>query len=78
MLIKTLAIEWARRKPPITCLALHPGTVDTDLSRPFLRNGARRVFAVELAAQQLLAILANANPEQTGAFLAWDGEMIPW
>jgi NAD(P)-dependent dehydrogenase (short-subunit alcohol dehydrogenase family) len=78
MLIKTLAIEWARRKPPITCLALHPGTVDTDLSRPFLRDGARHRFSAELAVRQLLAILATATPEQTGAFLAWNGESIPW
>jgi NAD(P)-dependent dehydrogenase (short-subunit alcohol dehydrogenase family) len=78
MLIKTLAIEWARRKPPITCLALHPGTVDTDLSRPFLRNGTHRARSAELAVRQLIAILAASTPVQSGAFLAWNGEAIPW
>lgn len=78
MLIKTLAIEWARRKPPITCVALHPGTVETDLSRPFLRNGTHRTFSAELAVRQLIPILADAAPKPSGAFLAWNGESIPW
>ena len=78
MLIKTLAIEWARRRPPITCIAVHPGTVDTDLSRPFLGAGPRRVFSAELAARQLIAVVAGATPERTGSFLAWDGQTIPW
>lgn len=78
MLIKTLAIEWARRTPPITCIALHPGTVDTDLSRPFLGTGKRRTFSAELAARQLIAVVADAAPERTGSFLAWNGETIPW
>jgi NAD(P)-dependent dehydrogenase (short-subunit alcohol dehydrogenase family) len=78
MLIKTLAIEWARRKPPITCIALHPGTVDTDLSRPFVGNSLRRIFSVELAARQLIAVVAGATPERTGRFLAWNGATIPW
>ena len=32
---KSLSIEWARRFPKATITLLHPGTVDTDLSRPF-------------------------------------------
>ncbi|KAK1303982.1 hypothetical protein QJS10_CPB11g01595 [Acorus calamus] len=35
---KTIAVEFARKKDPIVCILLHPGTVDTDLSRPFQRN----------------------------------------
>ena len=77
MLLKTLAIEWSRRNKPITCLALHPGTVATELSRPFV-GGTRRVFPVDLAVQQLLAIIAKAKPEQSGSFIAWNGETIPW
>ncbi len=78
MLLKTLAIEWARRKPPITCIALHPGTVDTDLSRPFLGTAPRRIFTAEQAARQLLAVVGGATTERTGSFLAWNGEAIPW
>jgi NAD(P)-dependent dehydrogenase (short-subunit alcohol dehydrogenase family) len=38
MMIRTLAIEWARLARPISCFALHPGTVATDLSAPFRKN----------------------------------------
>ncbi|MGI9403521.1 MAG: SDR family NAD(P)-dependent oxidoreductase, partial [Hyphomicrobium sp.] len=35
MLIKTLSIELAKRKPKVLCVGLHPGTIDTALSKPF-------------------------------------------
>jgi NAD(P)-dependent dehydrogenase (short-subunit alcohol dehydrogenase family) len=78
MLVKTLSIEWARHTPPITCLALHPGTVATDLSKPFLNGSERRVFAPEVAARRLLAIVGAATPAQTGSLVAWNGETLPW
>jgi NAD(P)-dependent dehydrogenase (short-subunit alcohol dehydrogenase family) len=36
---KCVAIEFSRKKHPVTCILLHPGTVNTDLSRPFHGNG---------------------------------------
>lgn len=41
MLTKSLAVEFAKEGKAVACLLLHPGTVATDLSRPFNRNGAR-------------------------------------
>ena len=38
MLIRNLAIETGRRNPETICVGLHPGTVDTALSRPFQRG----------------------------------------
>ena len=32
---KCLSIEFGRKKHKIACIVLHPGTVDTDLSKPF-------------------------------------------
>ena len=32
---KCMSIEFARKKQNIACIVLHPGTVDTDLSKPF-------------------------------------------
>lgn len=34
-LTKTMSLEVARRKHPVACLLLHPGTCDTGLSKPF-------------------------------------------
>jgi NAD(P)-dependent dehydrogenase (short-subunit alcohol dehydrogenase family) len=80
MLLKTLAIEWSRQRPPIVCAALHPGTVDTGLSAPFVRtqNPARTLFTTRQAATNLLQVIAGLQPAHTGGFYAWDGQEIPW
>jgi NAD(P)-dependent dehydrogenase (short-subunit alcohol dehydrogenase family) len=79
MFTRTLAIELGRRAPNVICLALHPGTVDTDLSRPFQTNvPKRRLFDTGRAARQLLEVMDGARREDSGRFLAWDGSEIPW
>ena len=80
MLMRTLSIEWARGSRPIAVTCLHPGTVATELSAPFVGDdgSARGVFSPTLAAAQLLDVLAALRPEETGNFLAWDGTTIPW
>ena len=76
---KNLSIELGRRAKNVVCVALHPGTVDTDLSRPF--QGSVRetsLFEPSRAARQLLDVIDGLTPEQSGSFLAWDGREIPW
>ncbi len=78
-LLRTLAIEWRRTHPHATCVLLHPGTVDTPLSRPFQANVApEALFPPGLAARQLLDILARLTPADSGSFIAWDGSPVPW
>ncbi|HEX5305635.1 MAG TPA: SDR family NAD(P)-dependent oxidoreductase [Dyella sp.] len=78
-LMKTFAIELARRNPRACCLLLHPGTVDTALSAPFQANvPPEKLFAPDRAAAQLLGIIAGATPADSGRFIAWDGADIPW
>ena len=56
----------------------HPGTVDSDLSKPFQGNVAKgKLFTPEYSAQQLLSVLENLTPAQTGKCFAWDGQEIP-
>jgi NAD(P)-dependent dehydrogenase (short-subunit alcohol dehydrogenase family) len=78
-LLKTLAIEWSRRLP-LTCVTLlHPGTTATALSGPFQAGvPAERLFSPQRAAGQLLDVLETQGPHQSGQFLAWDGQTIPW
>ncbi len=79
MFTRNLTIELGRRAPNVICLALHPGTVDTDLSRPFQRNvPAERLFDPKRAADQLLGVIDSCTREDSGRFLAWDGQAIPW
>lgn len=79
MYIKTLSIELGRRARGLVCVALHPGTTETELSRPF-RSGvpADSLFSVERAVDQLLGVIDGLEPADSGGFFAWDGTRIPW
>ena len=78
-LLKTLAIELARRNPEAIVLALHPGTTDTGLSRPFQANvNQEKLFKPAFVAEHLLQQITQARAEDTGSFIAWDGQRIAW
>ena len=79
MIIKTLSIELARSNPRSVCVGLHPGTVDTRLSKPFQGNvGSEKLFAPKKSALALLSVVDNLTPTDTGKIFAWDGEVIPY
>ncbi|TPG12108.1 SDR family NAD(P)-dependent oxidoreductase [Sphingomonas oligophenolica] len=76
-LIRTLAIEEKRRNDRSIVVALHPGTVDTALSRPFqgnVRPGA--LFTPARAAVQLLDVVDALKPPDSGKVLDWDGKEV--
>lgn len=77
--IRTFAIEAQRRAPNLTCLALHPGTTDTGLSKPFQKNVAEgKLFSPAFVASHLLDLVFNRPTTDSGRFLARDGSEIPW
>jgi len=77
--LRTLALEWRRALPNVTVAALHPGTTDTPLSRPFQHNvPGHKLFNAERSAAYLLSVLSNLTAADSGRFLAYDGEEIPW
>ncbi len=79
MLIRTMSVELARRNPHALCVALHPGTVDTALSRPFqARVPAGRLFSTAQSARYLLTVLDGLRGDDSGRFFAWDGSRIPF
>jgi len=79
MATKTLALELGRGKNRVICLALHPGTVDTDLSRPYHRGVKEgKLFTTQYSVSKLLEIVDNASTEDSGSYLAWDGQTIPF
>ena len=79
MFTRTASIELGRKAPNAIAVAIHPGTVDTALSRPFQKSvSPERLFAPDRAARQILEVLDGLGPEQTGTFVAWDGSEIPW
>lgn len=76
-IVRTAAIELARSRPQAVCVALHPGTVDTGLSKPFQRGvPAEKLFTPAYSAGRLLAVLDGLIPAQSGRIFAWDGAEI--
>ena len=76
MLLKTAAIEVARTHPQAVLAALHPGTVDSALSRPF--GGERIGRPAPDAAADLLSVLDGLPAEDSGSFHSYRGERLPW
>lgn len=76
-LIRTLAIELARQRPEAVCVGLHPGTVDSALSRPFQSGvGEGRLFQPAFAGARLIAVIDQLDSASTGRLVAWDGKPI--
>ena len=79
MLMRTVAIEYKRKSPNTIVVTLHPGTTDTRLSKPFQRNvSPEKLFPVERTVAQLLAVIENLEPKDSGEFFSWDGSRLPW
>lgn len=79
MIIKTLSIENSRRFKEAIIIGLHPGTVDTDLSKPFQRNVAEgKLFTAGYSASKLLAVIEQVTPKDSGSLFAWNGKPVPF
>lgn len=77
MMIKTLSIETVRNRPLALCVTLHPGTVDTGMSKPFQSNvAADKLFTPEESARHLLRVIGGLTAQENGKCLAWDGVEI--
>jgi NAD(P)-dependent dehydrogenase (short-subunit alcohol dehydrogenase family) len=76
MLVKTAAIEVRRRQPGAVLVTLHPGTVNTGLSRPF--RGEQIGRPADQAAAEMLGVLDGLGPDDSGAFVSYSGERLPW
>ena len=79
MLYKTFAIEMRRVNPNLIVSLLHPGTTDTNLSKPFQTNvPADKLFRPEQSAAYLYQVMENLTTHDSGQFYAWDGTDIEW
>lgn len=77
MMVRNLAIEQKRRNDEAIIVALHPGTVDTSLSKPFRRNVPdEQLFDAPFAARQLLAVVNGLKPADSGHIFDWKGDEI--
>jgi NAD(P)-dependent dehydrogenase (short-subunit alcohol dehydrogenase family) len=77
MVIKNAAIEIGRRNRQAIVVGLHPGTVDSNLSKPFQGNVPDgSLFTPDFTAKKLLEVLENLTQENSGKCFAWDGKEV--
>ena len=79
MLLKNIAIEYARRVKNVKLISFHPGTTDTDLSKPFQAAVPEgKLFTPEFVAERLIGIMDNAVVDGQLSYLDWDNKTIPY
>ncbi len=79
MSLKCLSIEWARNARNLRVVALHPGTTDSNLSKPFQQNVPEgKLFSTAKTAGLLIQQIEQLQNRPSGRFIAYDGEEIPW
>ena len=76
-LIKTASIEMKVKNKKAIIVALHPGTVKSDLSKPFQKTNLK-IQNPEESAKHLVKIINSIDQSQTGKFFNWDGSEIAW
>ena len=59
-------------------IGLHPGTVDTGLSKPFQRNVAEgKLFTAQHSTAQMLDVIDRVAATDSGHVFAYDGSQVP-
>ena len=78
--LRAASIEIARARPQAVLAALHPGTVESPLSRPFRPEGAANpdILTPDASARKLLRVIDGLTPTQSGGFWDYAGRPIPW
>jgi len=76
-IIKTTSIELKVKNKNAICVAIHPGTVTSKLSKPFQKNNLK-IQSKEESAKNIVQILENLQLTDSGSFLNWDGSEIRW
>ena len=77
MILKNAAIEIRRSNKQAIVVGLHPGTVDSGLSKPFQGNVPDgKLFTSEYSARKLLCVIENLKTGQSGKCFAWDGKEV--
>ena len=77
MFTKNISIELARVAPHAIVVGLHPGTVATDLSRPFQRNvPTKQLFPASKSVAAMLQVIDSLDREDSGKIFDFRGDEI--
>ena len=79
MMVKTASVEIRRSNKCASVVAVHPGTTQGPLSKPFSSGVSKdKYYTPEESAERILCLAEGLTPEQTGQFFNWDGSNLPW
>ena len=79
MLLKTASIELKRSHKSFVVAAIHPGTTDTDLSKPFQKRVPEdKLYSPELSAERIVKVIQGLTAEDSGGLFHWDGKRLPY
>lgn len=77
MVIKNASIEVGRTNRKVIVVGLHPGTVDSKLSKPFQKHVLpTKLFTPQYSGYRLLEVLSTLKSNDTGKCFSWDGKEI--
>ena len=78
MLLRNFAVELGRTHKQAVVVGLHPGTVDSDLSKPFQSNLPEgQLTGPADAARNLMDVLQGLGPDDSGGVFDWKGDRVP-
>ncbi len=78
MFLRSIALELERFGCNTLTIALHPGTTETKLSKPFIANTRYKLHSPEQTAANLLRVMSEKSLGSNGGFFDWEGKPIEW
>jgi len=77
MFVRNVSIEWKRSFPKWLIASYHPGTVNTQLSKPFQTNVPdNKLFSPEQAAKYCITVIDKLSSQDSGYLFDWKGDLI--
>ncbi len=74
-LLRTASIELKRTHKQLICTALHPGTVATKFTSNYPNHAT---VQPQQAAENLVNVIKQLSPKDSGHFFDWAGKEVPW
>ena len=76
-MIKTASIELKMKNKKAICVAIHPGTVTSKLSKPFQKDNLK-IQSNEESAKNITGVIVGLKVSNSGLFFDWNGSIISW
>ena len=75
-IVRTAAVELGRTHKDAVVVALHPGTVCSELTEKYL--GRHPAVTPEEAAGHIMSVVQGLSATDSGGFFDWRGERVEW